>query len=87
MFHYLYEVIVVLNGDIDTQYTDMILDIFAYKPAGLYCRLIKTDQAGVSNARNLGIDAAKGNILVSLMMMILSLLITLKNCVKYLLGI
>lgn len=60
MFHYLYEVIVVLNGDIDTQYTDMILDIFAYKPAGLYCRLIKTDQAGVSNARNLGIDAAKG---------------------------
>lgn len=60
MLSHLYEVIVVLNGDVCTQYADMILDVFTRKPAGLDCKLIKTGQVGVSNARNLGIDIARG---------------------------
>lgn len=58
--HELYELIIVLNGEIGTQYTEMISNCMNNAPIDLNWHLIKTQYAGVSNARNVGINIAQG---------------------------
>lgn len=53
-----YEVIIVLNGCKDPFYTEISSWIETHKD--LLIKLIQTDVAGVSNARNIGIDTAEG---------------------------
>ena len=54
----LWELIVVLNGCSEPWLEQ--LNAYAAAHTDLQLRIIQTDTAGVSNARNLGIDAAKG---------------------------
>ena len=53
----LFEVIVILNGEKEPYYSDIkqLLDSCSFNN-----RLFHTDTAGVSNARNIGLDNAKG---------------------------
>lgn len=53
----LFEVIVILNGEKEPYYSDIkqLLDSCSFNS-----RLFHTDTAGVSNARNIGLDNAKG---------------------------
>lgn len=57
----LYEIIIILNGS-DVSYYNMIQSfIRAYKGTELpYIKLLDIDQSGVSNARNVGLDRARG---------------------------
>lgn len=57
-----YEVIIVLNG-CDMPYRSMLEDIVTDN-GYVNVRLIQTDEPGVSNARNIGIDNAKGKYLL-----------------------
>lgn len=57
-----YEVIIVLNG-CDMPYRSMLQDIITDK-GYVNVRLIQTDVPGVSNARNVGVDNAKGKYLL-----------------------
>ena len=57
-----YEVIIVLNG-CDMPYRSMLEDIITDK-GYVNVRVIQTDEPGVSNARNIGIDNAKGKYLL-----------------------
>lgn len=57
-----YEVIVVLNGCCEP-WKSQIEDYIASKMSAMNVRFIQTDTPGVSNARNLGIDAMKGKYL------------------------
>ena len=54
----LWEVIIVLNGCSDPWETDIKQYIQSHHWTN--ARLIQTDEAGVSNARNIGLDQAKG---------------------------
>lgn len=56
----LYEVIIILNGDLSDNYIEMIEDILRNKPDLLSCKFCKTIEAGVSNARNIGLENSKG---------------------------
>lgn len=53
----LYEIIVVLNGDSDLYRTDILRHVSL---VGRSVSLLHTDVVGVSNARNMGLDAASG---------------------------
>lgn len=53
-----YEVIIILNGCKEPHYTWMCK--FTARHSDVQWNLLQTDTGGVSNARNLGIDAAKG---------------------------
>lgn len=53
----LYEIIVVLNGDPEPYRTDILRQASS---AGRSITLLHTSVAGVSNARNMGLDAASG---------------------------
>lgn len=55
-----FEVIVVLNGCSEPYYSQ-IQQFVVEHMSTLQVQLIQTDQGGVSNARNIGIDAARGN--------------------------
>lgn len=55
----LFEVIVILNGCNEPYVSDILKYIENH--ASHCIKLIQTDQPGVSNARNMGIDAAKGD--------------------------
>ena len=55
----LYEIILVLNGPQDP-YKSKINEYLAKHMFGVNVNFIATEAAGVSNARNLGIDAARG---------------------------
>ena len=55
-----FEVIVVLNGCNEPYYTQ-IQQFIAEHMSALRVRLIQTDTASVSNARNIGLDEAQGN--------------------------
>lgn len=55
----LYEVILVLNGCCEPWKSD-IEDYINQKVGGLDIKFLQTDTPGVSNARNMGIDVAKG---------------------------
>ena len=55
-----FEVIVVLNGCSEPYYSQIQQFVVEHMPT-LQVQLIQTDQGGVSNARNIGIDAARGN--------------------------
>ena len=54
-----FEVIVVLNGD-EKPYSDEIRKFIDGSMQGISVTLLHTDKAGVSNARNMGLDAAEG---------------------------
>jgi len=54
-----YEVIIVLNGCNEPYYTDIKL-FLQQKFQGIKTLLLQTDVAGVSNARNIGLDNAQG---------------------------
>ena len=56
----LYEIIIVLNGCNEPFHSQIQQYIIDYLPAH-QVQLIQTDTGGVSNARNLGLDAAKGD--------------------------
>lgn len=58
--HCLYEVIVVLNGDLDPKYIEFVNSELALYH-NLSITLISTLVSGVSNARNMGISAAMGD--------------------------
>lgn len=53
-----WELIIVLNG-CNEPWSEMI-DIYLHAHSLTNARVIQTDEAGVSNARNIGIDAANG---------------------------
>lgn len=53
-----FEVILVLNGCNEPYYSQ--IQEYLYAHPELPCRLLQTDKAGVSNARNLGMDASRG---------------------------
>ncbi len=55
-----YEVIIVLNGCNEPYYTQ-IQQFIAEHMSAQRVRLIQTDAAGVSNARNIGLDSAQGD--------------------------
>lgn len=55
----MYEVLIVLNG-CGQPYKGQIEEYMESKANGRNIRLIHTEEAGVSNARNLGLDAAEG---------------------------
>ena len=57
--HERYETIVILNG-CNEPYYSQIKDYLATWPETMQATLVQTDQGGVSNARNIGIDKAKG---------------------------
>lgn len=57
-----YEIILVLNGPTEPYATD-ILSYISDHGAGDRVRMIISDEAGVSRARNMGIDGAKGDYL------------------------
>ncbi|MEG1402197.1 glycosyltransferase [Bacteroides sp.] len=57
--HSLYEVIVVLNGDLSSEYVSLVNNELALYD-GLSVNFICTSVSGVSNARNIGISVAKG---------------------------
>ena len=54
-----YEVIIVLNGCNEPYHTDIKL-FLQQKFQGIKTLLLQTDDAGVSNARNIGLDNAQG---------------------------
>lgn len=54
-----FEVILVLNGCTEPYKSD-IEQYISSKMAGMHVQFIHTEQGGVSNARNIGLDAAKG---------------------------
>lgn len=54
-----FEIIIVLNGCCDPWKND-IERYIEENMCGLNARLIQTDQGGVSNARNIGLDSAQG---------------------------
>lgn len=54
-----FEVILVLNGCTEPYKSD-IEQYISSKMAGMNVQFIHTEQGGVSNARNIGLDAAKG---------------------------
>lgn len=58
-----FEVIIVLNGEKEPYY-ERIESIIAEECKDLHIRLIHTETKGVSNARNLAIDASSGDYLV-----------------------
>ena len=60
-----YELILVLNG-CNEPYNAQIKDWLA-KHSDLQVQYIQTDEAGVSNARNMALDVARGGIYRSLM--------------------
>lgn len=55
-----FEVIIVLNGCQEPYYSDIIQHLTSHKELN-NVRLLQTDTPGVSNARNIGLEAAKGN--------------------------
>lgn len=55
----MYEILIVLNGCCQP-YKDLIEKYIEARADGSNVRLIHTEEAGVSNARNIGLDAAKG---------------------------
>lgn len=55
-----YEVIIVLNGDIEPYKTKIEEYITTTTTTATNIRLLTTERAGVSGARNMGIDAAEG---------------------------
>lgn len=54
-----FEVLIILNGCKEPFYTD-IQEYIGTHLAHLHTHLIQTDQSGVSNARNIGLDKAQG---------------------------
>lgn len=57
-----FEILIVLNGCCEP-YKSQIEAYIAKNMQGMNVRFIQTDQGGVSNARNIGIDEAKGEYL------------------------
>ena len=57
--HDRFEVILVLNG-CNEPYRSTIENLLKEAPRDMDVRFIQTDQGGVSNARNMGLDLAKG---------------------------
>jgi glycosyltransferase involved in cell wall biosynthesis len=55
----LFEVIVILNGCREPYYSQL-QEFIANKMSGVNVNLLQTDTPGVSNARNVGLDAASG---------------------------
>ena len=53
-----YEVLIILNGEKEPYYSTIQHLLDSYELNG---RLLYTDVAGVSNARNIGLDNAEGN--------------------------
>lgn len=58
-----YEILVIVNG-CNEPYVTKINDYLLSKGYKNYIRVLQTDKAGVSNARNMGIDYSKGEYLV-----------------------
>ena len=58
--HNCFEVIIVLNG-CDEPYRSNITALLKEAPSDIDVRLLQTDRGGVSNARNMGIEEARGN--------------------------
>lgn len=58
-----YEILVIVNG-CNEPYVTKINDYILSKGYKNYIRVLQTDKAGVSNARNMGIDYSKGEYLV-----------------------
>ena len=54
-----YELIIVVNGCCEPYYSD-ILSYLDKCNQRLYATVLQTDKGGVSNARNMGLDVAKG---------------------------
>lgn len=57
-----FELIVILNGELDG-YRDLLTDIYRKKPDKFQMSVIETEKAGVSGARNIGIEKAIGEYL------------------------
>lgn len=57
--HDIFEILIILNG-VKEPYEQEIQQYIADKMSGMAVRLLLTDKSGVSNARNVGIDAANG---------------------------
>lgn len=55
----LFEVLIILNGEKETYYSEILDYIKKYKLENF--KLLYTEQSGVSNARNIGLDNCKGN--------------------------
>ena len=60
-----FEVILILNG-CNNPYFSQISDYIAKKLEGLNINFIQVDEGGVSNARNIGLDYAKGDYIMFL---------------------
>lgn len=56
------EVIIIINGDID-RYRSFLQEIYIQKPQNLQMLILESEIPGVSRARNLGIEYAKGKYL------------------------
>lgn len=61
--HERYEVIIVLNG-CNEPYNSRLSTYISGNKGQMSLTLVQTDQAGVSNARNIGIDMSKGKYIV-----------------------
>ena len=57
--HEKYEIIIILNGCNEPFYT-FIKEVIGKYPSDIHITLYQTDTSGVSNARNIGIEHAKG---------------------------
>ena len=54
-----YELVIIVNGCCEP-YLGQIKDHLATFPTKLHTTVVQTDRGGVSNARNMGLDLAKG---------------------------
>jgi glycosyltransferase involved in cell wall biosynthesis len=59
--HDLFEIIIVLNGCKEPYYSQIDLYINESFKDNIKCKLIQTETAGVSSARNIGIDLSEGD--------------------------
>lgn len=60
----LFELIIVLNGCNEPYYSNIKAYIEKHHDQGINIRMVQTDMGGVSNARNIGLDNAKGQYIV-----------------------
>lgn len=59
--HDLFEIIIVLNGCKEPYYSQIDIFININFKNNIKCKLIQTEMAGVSSARNIGIDLSEGD--------------------------
>ncbi|HOF16875.1 MAG TPA: glycosyltransferase family 2 protein [Bacteroidales bacterium] len=59
--HNLFEIIIVLNGCNEPYYTQIDTFVKEHFNNNIQCKLIQTERAGVSSARNIGLDLAEGD--------------------------